>query len=291
MKDLKPHKLSKSLIPPINEKQRESFFEDINKNGQNVAGWLYQGDILDGNLRYEACKKCEREFQYYVFEGTEEQAINLVISLNKERKQFTLGQLAAMAALQAKLLKKDPIQNLSRKGEVKRFSPDYVKKEKNLNKQFHNQTMVKVAKSIGVGTASTMKAMVLLNNARDLFDKVFAGEMQTNSAYNLYRQKNGTTRKPTKETAFNIDTFKRDIVIPDCFASEEQIKVFIKAMNQHGWILEMQFRDGKVYANWFGNGYVSYGHSWGKAHAEFDMKRAVVVAAKEKLDKVNTQVA
>jgi hypothetical protein len=88
--------------------------DDIKKNGLLERITLFEGKILDGRNRYKASKLASYQFtekDFVSFNGTREQAIELVISKNILRRHLTSDQRAAIAAeLHAKMGKRGPGQ-------------------------------------------------------------------------------------------------------------------------------------------------------------------------------------
>ena len=59
---------------------------------------VYQGMILDGNQRIRACREARVEPKFNEFNGTDEQALNMVIDLNLGRRHLTQSQKANTVA-------------------------------------------------------------------------------------------------------------------------------------------------------------------------------------------------
>jgi hypothetical protein len=76
----------------------EALTDDIKAVGLRHSIILYEGMILDGRNRQKACEMAEAVAEYTEFEGTEEQAEELVISLNAQRRDLKPGQKAIVAA-------------------------------------------------------------------------------------------------------------------------------------------------------------------------------------------------
>lgn len=275
MTELKPHPLS-LIPPPLSPDEDEALGESLEKNGQIEKITIFEGMILNGNHKYRHLIKrgIEPKFEEFIPNGVATPEDFVIAKL--EGRHLNIGQRACVAALVSKLKKKDSLQNLK-----------FVGKKWEIPKEDRGRTSVKVSKSLGVGSNSTMKATTLLNNAKQLFDKVYRAEVSLTSAYNEFRRNEGSQRKITESSRINLEAFKgEEVKIPNCFDSREEIDSFIKAMNAHGWILEMRFQDGKLFAHWFGNGYPSVGTNWSHIQPEFEFKRAVVVAAHEKRHKI-----
>lgn len=286
MKEYKFHPISEAF-PAMREYEYESLKESIKTSGLLNPIWIHEGKILDGRQRYKACLELKIEPQYQIYTGND--PVSFVRIQNAERRQLTKGQLACSVAILAKLQRKDPLQNLKYKGNIENFKG---KKEKDINKNtrdYNNRTTTILSKAFGIGSNTVMKAAVLMNNDKKLFNEVFEGKKTVTNGYNYFREKTGTVKKPMVETVANLNKFKEVIKIPDCFASREDVEKFCDSMNDNGWILEIRRKYRRFYAHWYGNGFASVHTSWSHLKPEFEYKRAVIVAAKEKLDKVKNQ--
>lgn len=84
--DYKNHPLS-SMFRDLNEAEFEALKNDISEQGQIQDIILHAGKILDG--RYKACRELNIEPEFTELQGTEAQAVELVISLNLHRRHIT----------------------------------------------------------------------------------------------------------------------------------------------------------------------------------------------------------
>lgn len=279
--NLKPHPLS-LIPPPLTPEEDEALGISLDKNGQLEDIYIYEGMILNGNHKYRHLIKQGKEPRLKEFIPNGVTAKDFVMA-HLEGRNLKPGQKACVAAILSQSEKKDPLDNLVyRRGRNK--SKDVETNSKNHDA---NRTSSKFAKSIGVGLNSITKASVLMKHNKELFQRVYEGKMSVNAGYAQHRMDSGSLKKRTDQTKINLEALKaKMIVIPNCYASNFEIKQFIKTMNAHGWILEMRYQDGKVYAHWFGNGFVTVGTNWSTITPEPDEARAVVVAANDKRSKI-----
>jgi hypothetical protein len=273
MSKLAHHPLS-DIFPEMPDADYQELKSDIQKNGLLLPIIIHEGKILDGRHRYKACLELKIEPKYEIF-ARKEKAADFVFSTNSVRRHLTKSQRACVAAIRMQLEKKNPVDNLVRGATPKKNGEP--KKD-----NWRTRTVYRISKESDVGSTAIMQAAVLLNHDRPSFDKVFRGEAQVNTLYHDYRRKVGTIKNKTKKSICNIESFKSEIVLPNCFDDRSVIDEFIKTMNKHGWHLEMLFKEGKIYANWFGNGFPDL-QGWNNIQPEFEFKRAVIVAAREKL--------
>ncbi len=83
---------------PLSPPDLEELKVDIKKNGLRHPIRVFQGKILDGRHRYEACKAVGVQPHYIGFEGTDEDALALVVSENLARRHLNESQRGIVAA-------------------------------------------------------------------------------------------------------------------------------------------------------------------------------------------------
>lgn len=98
MVDYKFHDVA-SLFPLMEGKEFADFVEDIKKSGLREPIWLYNGKIIDGRNRYNACKKAGIKLlpKHFKKWGGADSLISFIISLNLKRRHLTPSQIACAA--------------------------------------------------------------------------------------------------------------------------------------------------------------------------------------------------
>lgn len=94
---MKSHPYAK-LFPLITGKELEDLAADIDANGLNEAIVTYQGMILDGRNRFEACALIGKKPKYVAFGGSDKDALAYVLSANLHRRHLTESQRAMVGA-------------------------------------------------------------------------------------------------------------------------------------------------------------------------------------------------
>lgn len=97
----RPHPLA-DLLPPMTASEFAELCADIDQHGQRERAVLYrdaQGEplLLDGRHRARACAKLGIPLRTTDFEGTEDEARALVLSLNIHRRHLTPSQRSLVA--------------------------------------------------------------------------------------------------------------------------------------------------------------------------------------------------
>src|ERR1700733_4238491 len=93
---LKFHPLA-NLFPMLSDKELEDLGQDIKANGQVETVKLHRGMVLDGRNRYTACAKFNVGVRTEIFQGSDREALNWVISKNLKRRHLVTKQRAAVA--------------------------------------------------------------------------------------------------------------------------------------------------------------------------------------------------
>jgi hypothetical protein len=86
------------LFPLMLDDELRELADDIKANGQRDPIVLFDGQILDGRHRYLACGLAGVAPEFTTFEGTEADALALVVSRNVHRRHLTAAQRAISAA-------------------------------------------------------------------------------------------------------------------------------------------------------------------------------------------------
>lgn len=98
MSDYKFHEFA-DKFRLMNNEEFEGLKEDIRKNGLLNTICIFNGKILDGRNRYNACKELKISPKYYQFKGTEEEAFYFVISLNLTRRHLNPAERAEIGLI------------------------------------------------------------------------------------------------------------------------------------------------------------------------------------------------
>lgn len=85
------------LFPPMSKVERENLKRDIEAKGLKTPVWIWKGMVIDGRNRLECCEELGlNEFEIEEFEGTEQEMVEHVMSLNMSRRQLNSGQKACI---------------------------------------------------------------------------------------------------------------------------------------------------------------------------------------------------
>lgn len=87
------HKLA-TIFPPMSDAEYDALVLDIHKNGQHDPIWLYEGQIMDGRHRYQACLDNHIEPIIKEYEGDD--PLGFVMSINLYRRHLNGDQKEAV---------------------------------------------------------------------------------------------------------------------------------------------------------------------------------------------------
>ena len=128
-----------NLFPRMTEDEYKRVLDSIRANGQLQPISLFQGHVLDGRHRQDACKELGRDVAFTEFKGTHDDALKFVISQNVERRHLNPSQLGLIAAEIANLkkganqhTKQDGSIDLSSAAAMLGVSPKSVQRAKNV---------------------------------------------------------------------------------------------------------------------------------------------------------------
>lgn len=91
------HHPAAAIFPMLEGDDYLALLNDIREHGQREAVRIWNGLLLDGRNRWRACEELGVDCAEDPFHGTEQDAIDLVLSLNLHRRHMSAGQLACVA--------------------------------------------------------------------------------------------------------------------------------------------------------------------------------------------------
>jgi len=179
------HKLA-YIFPEIDEAALYALRDDIKAHGQREPIWLYEGKIIDGRHRYQACQMLGRDVLTRNYPGDD--PIGFVLSANLHRRHLNESQRAMVAA---------KLSNL----------------EQGANQHTKQGTSIEVAsKLLNVGRASIERARIVLgSDDPGLIADVEKGNTSVSNAANTAKGKTGKTKRnkdTPKQRAEDFKTFK-----------------------------------------------------------------------------------
>lgn len=158
MTDLKYHRFAE-IFPLLEGKDFDDFVADIKANGQRVSILLYQGQVLDGRNRDRACRQLGLEpWTEEANVKDDDEALDLLASLNIQRRQLSIAQRAFAAARLANMREGGQRENLNASKTT--ISQDRVVL---IDKSLSGSIAVRDAsKRLGVSTASIGRARAII---------------------------------------------------------------------------------------------------------------------------------
>lgn len=150
-----------NIFPMLGVEELGELADDIMLNGLHQPIVLYQGQILDGRNRYQACELAGIEPDCTEYEGDD--PLGYVLSLNLHRRHLTASQRAALAAEIANL---DMGANQHSQGD-QNWSPSSNRE---------------AAEKLDVSKVYVIDAKKIQRESPEHFDKVKSGELSLQQA-------------------------------------------------------------------------------------------------------------
>lgn len=180
---LQPHKLCE-LIPEMTDAEYSELREDIQRNGQLEAITLYEGQVLDGRHRARACAEIGIEPWTREYHGTT--PAEYVIALNVHRRQLTTGQKAEIARLAMPALQEEAKarqQSGLRQGTEPAPAESRGRQLTSTGSDRTPRAADLAGELVGVSGSAVSRIIKVADERPDLHQKVKAGEMTVNAAY------------------------------------------------------------------------------------------------------------
>ena len=199
-----------AIIPRMMDADYTKLKRSIKDHGYNPDHpvVLFQGKILDGKHRYQACKIALVPPVFREFEGDERAAIAYVISENLSRRNLTPSQAATAGADLALEMKK-----LDEGNKTANLQPNPKKKAgSNRSGKTGNPRKGKktdtAAAAVGVSTRSVAAAEALKKSDPAAFEEVKAGNKSLNAATKDAAKKKAGETQATSAFSIAVETIE-----------------------------------------------------------------------------------
>ena len=159
-------------MPAMSEEEFTALCVDIQENGLLVPIELYDGKIIDGRHRQQACDKLGIKPEYVEtdLDGLSPEAY--VLALNLRRRHLTPSQIAAFAVDDDGPLK---AERAAAKERQARKPADSVRQKVAEQKQDDGKAAERVAKAVGTNREYVRQAEKIKRHAPEVFEEVKAG--------------------------------------------------------------------------------------------------------------------
>jgi hypothetical protein len=236
------------LFPMLDADELGKLAEDIKQNGLLEAIVLYEGMILDGRNRYEACRSVGVKPRFTelpeLIPGTAS-PVQYVVSANLHRRHLTTSQRAAIGAEMIPLLAQEaekrqkigrPPARQDGQKELVAESPQVL--SSNGIKEIKGKARDIAAKAVGVGGRIVQKALAVKRADPKKFEEVKRGKTTVEAARRDVADKVPTKRQDTRERA----AYRR---MGACFSRIEAGCDGLKAINLKAALKQCPEGEGK----------------------------------------------
>lgn len=181
---MKHHPIA-AVWPMLDDAKLDELAEDIRQHGQLHPIWTFEGMILDGRNRFEACRRAEIKPIIMEYRGDEPTAF--AVSLNDRRRHMGKSALAAVAAELEPHFAEDAKRRQIRKPKAESVV------EKVPQQTAPSKAREEAAKSVGVNDRYVQDAKKVKAEAPEVFEKLKAGKITLQDA------KREVAKKPTDD--------------------------------------------------------------------------------------------
>jgi len=174
-----------NVWPMLDDEKLDELAEDIRQQGQLQPIWTFEGMILDGRNRFEACRRAEIKPIIMEYKGDEPTAF--AVSLNDRRRHMGKSALAAVAAELEPHFAED-----AKRRQVRKPKAESVV-EKVPQQTVASKAREEAAKSVGVNDRYVQDAKKVKAEAPEVFERLKAGKITLQDA------KREVAKKPTDD--------------------------------------------------------------------------------------------
>ena len=186
---LEIHELA-SIFPSLGDAELQGLAGDIAANGLLEPITLYEGKILDGRSRYQACQLAGIEPRFIGYAG--DNPVAFVKSKNLARRDLTEAQrAAALLKLEEYLgLLRAEARSAHRAGSARGGKAGLRGDQPSESRDVH----ARIAKDSRTSRGTVSRVARVKLEAPDLFEKVAAGEMEAKRAERVLRERKAAER-------------------------------------------------------------------------------------------------
>lgn len=179
------------IFPMLSDEKLSELADDIRQHGLREPVVMFEGKVLDGRNRWQACTLAGVKAKTKEFTGSVSEAVEFVWSTNVHRRHLDSGQVAIAVAKREKLDAEfaaavDAIREAAPKG----GRPSKEKPSQKIDEVLANdrKTDHKLAQQAGTNRTYVAKARKLLDESPELAEKVERGEIKLDKAAKQVKQ-------------------------------------------------------------------------------------------------------
>lgn len=224
MKQVRFHPLSE-LFPILPTNEMQDLVNSIKDNGLQQKIILFEGKILDGRHRYEACQIADVKPKFDLYRGDD--PCGFVLRANIQRRHLTPSQRAMLAAKVADLKQGSQGQNNLQKSQQTPKTAKFPSPQKPTHEQ--------AAKAAGVSARSVDDASKVLDADKKLAESVAKGDISVSKAAKEVRKQEQTEKQVHRDEtgwpipADLIETWERRSEVTTMMANVTTIATKLKA--------------------------------------------------------------
>ena len=183
---LEHHRFAASL-PPMRPNESRGLREAIARNGQQVPAVVFNGKLLDGRNRDNACAELGIPLRVIAYTGSEARALMYVLDANVHRRELSKSQRAAVAAILVPVLAEDVAAERIEKIRAARLAALGGEIRSSLTQSpSSTQSTVRsrdlAAQMMGVSTGYVQHALRVQRERPDLFEQLWNGTLNMPAA-------------------------------------------------------------------------------------------------------------
>lgn len=179
--DYQPHELSRAF-PDMSAEQFDRLCADIKANGLLHPIMLFEGKILDGRHRYQACVKVGLKPRFEEYDGFD--PVSYVTSENAARRHLTPSQIAHAVAAMADWEREQARKRQGARTDLTSASTDAKVSDES------GRVREVLASKAGVGVKTVERAIVVREHGTEALNaKVAAGAITVNEAEKIAKFK------------------------------------------------------------------------------------------------------
>ena len=166
-----------NVVPSMTDDAFQRLKADIKEHGQQEPAWLWDGKIIDGRHRYQACKDLDKELKTREWHGDESDLLPFVLSANLHRRHLNSAQRAALAVA-VEEYEAEKAKERREATQIKDGKPP-VGGGKKSTTEGKGKARKKAAEAAGTNPRYVSDAKRIKDDAPDVFDRMQGGSYDT----------------------------------------------------------------------------------------------------------------
>jgi hypothetical protein len=238
--DLPLHPVAE-LFPAMDAESYRSLVDDIAKHGLLQPVWTFEGQIIDGRHRQNACRELGLPLLTREWSGDGSLA-DFVLSLNLQRRHLTTSQRSIIALHAMPHYKAEAKARQTAAGSQNLPGASHAISGITRTPARQGPAREAAARAVGVSASNVGYAMQIEREAPELIDEIREGKMTIGAAQRTIRERRDSVKPsgaPLPRVAQEFDRAVRSMVV-EATLMRERAEALVGDGHRDQWVTDMR---------------------------------------------------